>query len=166
MRRSAVRIRSQAPDQRVCDRNGRVHRISDRRWWTPGGSHYRRKGGPTLVAELSSRWSLARGGRPGRPNPIARLPLHPGDRSAVLGEPLAFSAPYPWNKCPKSSFGPSKSAHSARDIEARDRDNGCVCCTWTTHRVPSDAAPPSSRSGGGSATWDCDTGRGSRARRQ
>ena len=41
----------------------RVDRISDRCWWTPGVVHYWRKGGPMLVAELSSRWSHARGGR-------------------------------------------------------------------------------------------------------
>ena len=71
------------------------------------------------------------------PNPTARLPLPPGDRSAVLGEPLPFPRLTLGISAPKL-VGPSKSAHSARDIEARDRDNGCVCCTWTTRPVPSD----------------------------
>jgi hypothetical protein len=166
MRRSAVRIRSQAPDQRVCDRNGRVHRISDRRWWTPGGSHYWRKGGPTLVAELSSRWSLARGGRPGRPNPIARLPLHPGDRSALLGEPFPFPRLTLGISVPKARLDPPNQP-TARGTSRRGIATKVVSVAHG-RRIPCRPTPNSGRraAGGGSAPRDRDTGRGSRARRQ
>ena len=144
MRRSAVRIRSQAPGQRACDRNGdhasQVEFSRERRQYPQGlvmptdggectgsatgaggpprGGHYWRKGVPCS-------WRNSAHGGPllvaGDAYDLTRQHAFPciAETGARSFRTLAFSAAHPWNKCPKGSSLDPPNQPTARGTSRR-----------------------------------------------